>query len=87
MLWCLVELRQIDIITKVLLSSSHLALTREGNLEAIFCTFSYLNIRHNSKLVLGPSYATINMDTFEYNDWRQLYGDFKEAIRPEATTS
>ena len=49
-----VELGRVDIITKVSTLPSHMAMPREGHLEAIFHVFAYLNIKHNSRLVLDP---------------------------------
>ena len=46
--------------------------------------FAYLKILHNTRLVLDPSYATIDMDKFEYHDWKPLYGDIREYIPPDA---
>ena len=81
--WC-VELGQIDIITEVSVLSSHLALPREGHLEAIFHLFAYLEKKHNSRVVFDPSYPTIDMTTFKECDWKHFYGDAKEAIPPNA---
>ena len=59
-------------------------MTCEGNIESVFCTYDYLEICHNAKLVLDPSYATMYMDWFEYHYWKPFYGQAKEAIPPDA---
>jgi hypothetical protein len=45
--WC-IKLGQVDIITEVSTLSSHLALPREGHLEALLHLFAYLNKKHNA---------------------------------------
>ena len=41
---------------------------------------SYLKIKHNSRLVLDPSYPGVNMSEFNSNDnWAPFYGDVWEA--------
>ena len=41
---------------------------------------SYLKIKHNSSLVLDPSYPGIDMSEFNSNEnWAPLYGDVQEA--------
>ena len=42
---------------------------------------SYLRVKHNSRLVLDPSYPDINMSEFHgERDWTEFYGDVEEAI-------
>ena len=60
-MWWIVELGKIDVITELSLLSYTLDLLCEGHLEAVFCTFAYLKILHNTRLVLDPSYAAIDM--------------------------
>jgi hypothetical protein len=45
--WC-VELGGIDIITEVSTLSSHLALPRQGHLDALFHLFAYLKKKQNT---------------------------------------
>jgi hypothetical protein len=80
----LVELGRIDIITEVSLLSSHLALPREGHLEAVYHIFAYLATKHNSRLVFDPTYPDIDLAHFKECDWKSFYGDAKEAIPPNA---
>ena len=65
--------------------SSFLAYPRKGHLEAALHIMSYLRVKHNSRLVLDPTYA--NIDLAEFNDkadWHAFYGDVKEAMPPNA---
>ena len=81
--WC-VEIGRIDIITEVSMLASHLALPRQGHLDAVYHVFGYLDNRHNARLVMDPTYPTINMANFKECDWREFYGDIKEPIPPNA---
>ena len=75
---CCVEIRRIDIITKVLLLLSHLALPRKGHLEAVFHCFAYVEKKHNSHVIFDPTYPKIDMQDFKECDWKAFYGDVKE---------
>ena len=61
----------------------HFALLCEGCLEDVFALF-YFKIHHNTRLVLDPSYATIDMDQFLFHNRKPLYEDVREAIPPDA---
>lgn len=81
----MVELGRVDIITEVSTLASHMALPREGHLEALFHLFGYLKRKHNARLVLDPTYPDdIDEGDFKECDWREFYGDVKEAIPPDA---
>ena len=80
----IVELGRVDIITEVSTLASHMALPREGHLEALFDVFCYLKRRHNSRLVFDPSYPDIDWSAFVEHDWKQFYGELTEAIPPNA---
>lgn len=82
----MVELGRVDIITEVSLLSSHLALPREGHLEAVFRIFAYLNCKHNSRMIFDPTYPEIDMRAFKECDWKHFYGSIKEAIPPNMPT-
>ena len=84
--WC-VELGRVDIITEVSILSSHLALPREGHLEALFHLFAYIEKKHNARIVFDPSYPEIDMTAFKECDWKHFYGDVHEAIPPNAPPS
>jgi hypothetical protein len=78
------ELGRVDIITEVSTLSSHLALPREGHLEALLHLFAYLDKKHNARIIFDPSYPTIDMTVFKECDWKHFYGNVHEAIPPNA---
>ena len=80
----LCELGRIDIITEVSMLASHLALPREGHLEAVYHVFGYLRVKHNARMCFDPTYPEIDMGSFKECDWKTFYGDAKEAIPPNA---
>ena len=53
--WWMVELGRVDICTEVSMMSPHLALPREGHLEAVFHMFVCLKKNHNSEMVFNTS--------------------------------
>jgi hypothetical protein len=75
-----VEIGRVDILTEVSMLSSHLAMPREGHLEAVFHIFAYLKKRHNTRMVFDPTYPNIDLSRFKEVDWRPMYGDIKEAL-------
>jgi hypothetical protein len=80
----IVELGRIDIITEVSQLSSYLALPRDGHLEAVYHIYAYLKHKHNARLVLDPTYPTIDQSVFKKCDWKEFYGDAIEPIPPNA---
>ena len=70
--------KYINMYTSML--ASHLALLREGHLEAVFHVFSYLWEKHNSWLALHPTYPEMDHDRFKKHKWVEFYGNMKEAI-------
>ena len=80
----IVELGRVDIVAEVSILASHMAMPREGHLEALFHVFAYLKWKHNSAMVFDPTYPEINHDEFTKQDWKQFYGDVKEPIPPNA---
>ena len=83
LLWA-VELGRVDMITEVSKLASHMALPREGHLEAIFHVFAYLKARSNSRMVFDPTYPQIDVSSFPEHDWKHNYGDVKESMPPNA---
>jgi len=81
----IVELGRVDIITEVSTLASHMAMPREGHLDALFDVFCYLKRKHNARLVFDPTYPTINMNCFLEQDWKHFYGDVTKAIPPDAS--
>ena len=65
----MVELGRVDICLEVSIMSSHLALPREGHLQAVFRIFAYLKKYHNSELVFDPSDPAVDLHQFERRDW------------------
>ena len=50
-------------------------------MEAALHIMSYLKVKHNSRLVLDPSYPDIDISEFEMDrDWVNFYGEVEEAI-------
>jgi len=80
----MVELGRVDIITEVSTLASHMAMPREGHLDALFDVFCYLKRKHNSRLVFDPTYPDIDSSVFIQHDWKHFYGDVAEAIPPNA---
>ena len=64
--------------------ASFLAMPREGHLEAVYHIFGYLKTFTNARMVLDPSYPEIDESTFKECDWKEFYGDVKEALPPNA---
>ena len=50
----------------------------------VFHVFAYLEKKHNSRLVFDPTYPDIDMQQFKECDWKDFYGDVKEAVPPNA---
>ena len=76
----MVELGRVDIITEVSMLASHLAYPREGHFEALLHIYGYLKNKYNSRIVYDPSYPDIDHSQFKDCDWKEFYGDAKEAI-------
>lgn len=79
-----VELGRVDMITEVSTLASHMAMPRQGHLDAVLHVFGYLKCRHNARLVLNPTYPEVNEADFMVHDWKEFYGDIKEAIPDDA---
>jgi hypothetical protein len=80
----IVELGRVDINTEFSILASHMALPREGHLEAMFHVFAYLKCKHNARLVFDPSYPEIDFSNFREENWEHFYGDVREAIPTDA---
>ena len=76
----MVELGRIYIAVEVSQLSSFLAMPRQGHLVNALHIVSYLKIKHNSRLVLDPSYPGIDVSEFKSNEnWAPFYGNGQEA--------
>ena len=64
----MIELVRINIITKMSLLSFHVALLREGHLEAAVHIMAHVGQRHSSRLIYDPSYPEINHSIFKECD-------------------
>ena len=82
-----VELGRVDIMTEVLTLASQMAMPREGHLEAIFHVFAFLNIKHNSRLILDPTYPVIPQNIFQTHEWTNFYSNINEEIPPDTPES
>ena len=80
----MVELGRIDMITEVSMLASHLSNPREGHFDALIHFYGYLAKKHNSRLILDPTYPHIDHSQFKECNWREFYGDVREAIPPNA---
>ena len=78
-----VELGRIDILHEVSLLSSHLALPREGHLEAVYGVFAYLNKHLESDMVFDDKQIELNWEAFKDMDWsKSIYKDCPKEERP-----
>jgi hypothetical protein len=82
--WC-VELGRVNIITEVSILASHLALPREGHLDAVFHMYAYLEKKHNSQMVFDPTYPSIDRSKFIKCNWKEFYGNVQEVIPSNAS--
>jgi hypothetical protein len=65
----IVELGRVDICLEVSLLSSHLALPREGHLDAVYHIFAYLGKYHNAEMLFDPSLPQVDTSAFPKQDW------------------
>jgi hypothetical protein len=79
----MVELRRIDIATKVSMLSSYLACPRKGHLENDLHVIGYLRLKYNSQLIFDPTYPDIDQTAFLSFEWTEFYGNVEEAIPPD----
>ena len=66
--------------------SSFVAMPREGQLQQLYHIFGYLKLHHNARLVLDSTYPDIDTELFKKRDWKEFYGDAKEALPKDAPT-
>ena len=65
---------------KVLLLLPHVALPREGHLEAAMHVMVHVDQRYNSRSVHDYSYTVIDHRVLENYDWSEFYNDTKETV-------
>ena len=76
----IVELGRVDMITEVSHLASYLAAPRRGHLEAAVHVYSYLKLKHNSRLVFDPTYKDVDQSAFQVHDWKHFYGEIEEPV-------
>ena len=64
LIW-MIELGRIDKVTKLSLLLPHVALPREGHLEALVHNMAHVGQKYNSRLVYDPLYPGINQSSFK----------------------
>ena len=64
-----VELGRVDILLETSLLSSHLALPREGHLEAVYQVFAYLKRHQKAPIWMDDKVPTIDERQFKVSDW------------------
>jgi hypothetical protein len=79
-----IELGRIDIAMETSMLSSHLALPRDGHLQAAYHIFGYLKAKPRRTLAFDPSHLDIDETRFKECDWRDFYRDAKECIPGDA---
>lgn len=78
-----VEIGRLDIYTEVSLMSQHLALPRQGHLEAVYSIFAYLQKRPKAAIVMDPMHITLDPEAFSgtpIEAWKDFYGDVVEEL-------
>ncbi len=77
----MVEIHRVDIAVEALQLSLFIVMPQWGHMMAALHIMSYLKIKHNSRIILDPTYATVNYDSFKANEnWTAFYGDAEEAL-------
>ncbi len=67
-------------MSEVSMLLSHMALLRQGHLEAALHVMSYLSLHHNSLLCMDSMYPMIDSTQFPMCDWTEFYGEVEEPI-------
>ena len=71
----MVELGRVEIAVEISQLSSFLAMPRRGHMVSALHVMSYLKIKHNSRLVLDPTYPDITHSEFKSDQgWTSFYG-------------
>lgn len=79
-----IELGRLDYYLEVSLLSQHLALPREGHLQAVYHLFGYISRHDRSRLVFDSSTPVLRDPTaFVDVDWSDIYGDVSEELPPD----
>ena len=62
-------------IVEVSTLASHMALSHEGHLFAVYHVFSYVNCSKNSCLVIDANYPDIEKCIIAIHNWNEFYDD------------
>ena len=77
------ELGRVDILYEVSILSSHLALPREGHLDAAYGIIAYLKKHADSNMVFDDKDVQTDTRAFHNTDWtKSIYGDITEELPP-----
>ena len=68
----MVEIGRVEIITKVSMMASQMAITREEHSEAVLHVFVFIRQNYNYRLVCDPTYYFINMKDFKEFKWNDF---------------
>ena len=77
MLIWIVKIGIVDIIIRVSMMASQMAMSREGHLEAVLHVFGFLYKEYNSRMVFNPNYPTITMSDFKECKRKDFYCKLK----------
>ena len=73
----MIKLQRIYIITNMSLLTSHVALPREGHLEAAIDGMAHFSQSYILRLVNDPSYPEKDHNVLKECDWSELYRNIK----------
>ena len=76
----MVELGRVDVITETSVPASHMAMPRQGHLDAAIHAFGHLERKMNTRMVFDPTHPEIDQDMFQTCKWMCKYSEVKEAI-------
>jgi hypothetical protein len=81
----MVEIGRLDIITEVSLVASHMAMPREGHLDAdVLHIFGLSQDQVQLKMCFDPTVPYCDEKAFKECDWKEFYGDVAGAIPSNA---
>ena len=78
------EMDRVNIITKVSMMASHMAIPREVHLEAVLYVFAFIRHKYKSRVAFEPIYTTFNTSDFKECKFKDFYGKLEEAIPPNS---
>ena len=72
LIWML-EMGRVYIITEVSMIAPHMAMPREGHLEAVLNALAFIHQKYNYRFSFDPTYPTINMSEFKECNRKAFY--------------